>query len=228
MSRTFIFAPGEYYHCYSRGTEKRKIFLNKKDHERFIALLFACNNTKTIHLSDHQGKSLDEIFSLEREDSLVDIGAYCLMPNHFHLLLYEKQKNGISLFMQKLMTAYTMYFNKKYDRTGSLFESRFRARHASDDRYLKYLFSYIHLNPLKIIDSEWKENGIKDKKEAIEFLKKYYYSSYVDYLSTDNRSQGLILNKGAFPDYFNQPKDFQDEIFEWLNDNDDTDVKVQP
>src|SRR3989338_5254383 len=127
MSRSFSFEVGEYYHCYSRGTEKRNIFLNKKDYERFIALLFACNSITTIHLSDYQKKTFGEIFDIVRGDSLVDIGAYCLMSNHFHLLLHEKEEGGISIFMQKLITAYTMYFNKKYERTGALFAGRFKA-----------------------------------------------------------------------------------------------------
>ena len=221
MSRTFSFAPGEYYHCYSRGTEKRKIFLTKKDYERFIALLFVCNSTKTIHLSDFVKMNFSEIFSVERGDSLVEIGAYCLIPNHVHLLLREIQEGGISLFMQKVITAYTMYFNKKCERTGSLFESRFKAEHANNDRYLKYLFSYIHLNPVKILEPEWKKLGIKNKRKVKEFLQNYIYSSYLDYLG-NSRPQNKILNKNAFPTYFVNPKDFAEEIFDWIN------VKVQP
>ncbi|MEK7140271.1 MAG: transposase, partial [Patescibacteria group bacterium] len=109
MSRNFVFSEEEFYHCYGRGTEKRKIFLSKKDYERFLNLLFVCNSTKTIHLSDFKEKSFNEIFLLPRENTLIEIGAYCLMPNHFHFLLKEKQKDGISLFMQKTITAYTMY-----------------------------------------------------------------------------------------------------------------------
>ncbi|MEI7810641.1 MAG: transposase [bacterium] len=215
MSRSIIFAPDEFYHCYDRGTEKRKIFLNKIDYERFLALLFVCNSTERIHLSDYKGRSFDELFVIDRKGSLVDIGVYCLMPNHFHLLLHEKVDNGISLFMQKLSTAYTMYFNKKYERTGSLFESRFKAEHADDDKYLKYLFSYIHLNPVKLIQKDWKEKGIKNKKEAVTFLQNYKYSSYVDYLNF-NRPQSVILNKSAFPEYFNTKDKFEEEIFDWL------------
>lgn len=216
MSRSIIFSPEEYYHCYCRGTEKRKIFLDKKDYERFIALLFVCNSTEKIHLSDHKGKALEELFKIDRKETLVDIGAYCLMPNHFHLLIREKTENGISLFMQKIMTAYTMYFNKKYGRTGALFESRFRAEHANNNNYLKYLFSYIHLNPVKIINSNWKEEGIKNKKEAINFLHNYRYSSYIDYMNYP-RLQNRILNKEAFPKYFSTKNSFESEIFEWLS-----------
>ena len=216
MSRTFSFELGEYYHCYGRGTEKRRIFLNKKDYDRFIALLFVCNGAETIHLSDHGEKSFYDLFLIKRENTLVEIGAYCLMPNHFHLLLREKREGGLSLFMQKLMTAYTMYFNKKYERTGVLFESRFKAQHANTDRYLKYLFSYIHLNPVKLMDSGWKEHGIKNIGEAKKFLAKYDYSSYLDYLE-NNRSQYGILNQTAFPDYFRKKKTFEREIWDWLN-----------
>ena len=222
MSRNIIFSPEEYCHCYGRGTEKRKIFLNRKDHERFTHLLFVCNSKNTIHLSDYGKKSFDDIFDIDRNETLVDIGAYCLMSNHFHLLIREKEDGNLSLFMQKLMTGYTMYFNKKYDRTGSLFESRFRAQHVDGDEHLKYLFSYINLNPVKMIDSNWKEEGIKNKIEAKKFLQEYIYSSYLDYLGY-GRAQKIILNREAFPDYFPNKEDFEEEIYEWL-----TYVKVEP
>ena len=222
MSRSIIFVEKEYYHCYCRGTEKRKVFLNKKDYQRFIHLLFVCNGKNKIHLSDYGKKSFDEIFEIDRGETLVYIGAYALMPNHFHLLLKEKEGGNISLFMQKFMTAYTMYFNKKYQRTGVLFESKFRAQHANNDNYLKYLFSYIHLNPLKLIDSKWKESGIKNTTKAKEFLQRYEYSSYADYLK-EARTQKIILNREKFPEYFPNKKDFEKEIFDWISI-----VKVRP
>ena len=222
MSRNIIFSPEEYYHCYNRGTEKRKVFLDKNDYQRFIHLLFVCNNENKIHLSDYKERSFDEIFKIDQEKTLIDIGAYCLMPNHFHLLLKEKNSGNISLFMQKLMTAYTMYFNKKYERTGSLFESKFRAQHANKNNYLKYLFSYIHLNPLKLINPKWKENGIKNTIKVKNFLSQYKYSSYADYLE-EERAQKIILNKKVFPEYFPSKKDFEEEIFNWISS-----VKVEP
>ncbi len=215
MSRNFTFAEGEYYHCYSRGVEKRKIFLDKNDYKRFITLLFVCNSIDKIHLSDHQKKTFQEIFNIPRADSLVDIGVYCLMPNHFHLLLMEKMKGGISLFMQKLMTAYIMYFNKKYNRAGSLFESSYKARRINGNRYLKYLFSYIHLNPIKIINPKWKENKIGNILETKKYLREYSYSSYLDYVQED-RPQKIILNQDVFPNYFNNKEEFEREIFDWL------------
>ena len=151
----------------------------------------------------------------ERGESIVDIGAYCLMSNHFHLLVREQKEGGISKFLEKLSTAYSKFFNKKYERTGSLFEGRFRAAHVDSDEYLKYLFSYIHLNPVKLVDPKWKENGIKDKIKSKGHLDSYRYSSYQDYRGL-NREEGLILNRTVFPEYFNKPADFDDFIDEWL------------
>src|SRR3989344_8880486 len=84
MERKFNFAPGEYYHIYNRGTDKRKIFLDWRDHWRFMVLLYVANRRSVIHLSDHEGKDPLTLFDLLREGTLVDIGAYCLMPNHFN------------------------------------------------------------------------------------------------------------------------------------------------
>ena len=117
--------------------------------------------------------------------------------------------------MGKLLTAYSMYFNKKYMRTGALFESTFRARHVDNDNYLKYLFAYIHLNPVKLIDSEWKTNGIKNKKAAEDFLKNYKYSSYDDYRGVE-REEAIILTRGIFPEYFEGSQSFNAFIKDWV------------
>jgi putative transposase len=145
----------------------------------------------------------------------VDICAYVLMPNHFHLLLREKADGGISRFMQKLTTGYTMYFNKKNERSGALFQGRFKAKHANDDRYLSYLLAYIHLNPVKLIEPNWKKGGIGDRGKAEQYLKEYSYSSYQDYLGT-NRVAGKILNTAVYPTSFSAPSDFETSIGEWL------------
>lgn len=216
MNRKITFSIDEFYHCYNRGTDKRKIFLDSKDYLRFTLLLYVCNSTEPIHISNFGTKNLIDLFRLKRGKPLVAIGAYCLMPNHFHLLIKEIKEGGISLFVQKVLTAYSMYFNKKHQRRGSLFESRFKAEHASEDRYLKYLFSYIHLNPVKLIDPKWKELGLKNSKKTTDFLDDYENSSYLDYQGID-RPQNEILNMDEFPIYFEKPEDFKSEIFDWLS-----------
>ena len=225
MQRKFDFSIGEFYHVYNRGNNKRTIFATTADYNRFMFLLFIPNSKdpvridNLIHKYRKQGltllKSMEEI---GRDETLVDIGVYCLMPNHFHLLLHEKDEGGISLFMQKLATGYSMYFNKKHERIGGLFEGTFRAEHADKDNYLKYLFAYIHLNPVKLIEPKWKEVGVTNVARVKKYLKEYKYSSYVDYLGED-REEKLILNKEAFPGYFENFKDFEDFIDEVIEYN---------
>ncbi|MDQ3014537.1 MAG: transposase [bacterium] len=214
--RNIEFSIGEYYHIYDRGVDKRIVFIDDSDYKRFMALLYICNSTEAVHMYSRKKKEYLDIFNLPRTCTLVNIGGYCLMPNHFHILLKERIENGISKFMQKLMTAYTMYFNIKYERTGSLFENTFKARHASNDVYLKYLFSYIHLNPVKLIEPNWIETGIKDYDTTLAFMNSYYYSSYYDY-NTKTRPENIILNMIEFPDYFSSKVELLFSITDFLD-----------
>ncbi len=198
MERKLQFGVGEYYHVYSRGVEKRNIFHSDADRMRFIKLLFLANNTNQFIFRDIEHLSLKDI---DRGDEIIAIGAYCLMPNHFHILIKQTTENGLSVFMQKLTTGYSMYFNRKHDRVGPLFQSRFKAEHVDEDSYLKYLFAYIHLNPIKLIEPMWREEGVNDTHRAKQFLKDYKYSSYQDY-TNNAREEALILSKNEFPEYF--------------------------
>ncbi len=157
-----------------------------------------------------------DIFKRQRPDTLVDIGSHCPMPNHFHLFLYEKMEGGISRFLQKLCTAYVMYFNKKYKRTGGLFEGVFKATHVAEDAYFQYLFAYFHLNPIKLIEPRWKDTGIKDLKRAEDFLRQYEYSSYLDYVGDGLRKYAAILNKQSFPFEGESRADFSEFVRDWL------------
>ena len=122
----------------------------------------------------------------ENRKMLVEVLAFVFMPNHIHLLLRQKKEGGISRFLQKLNTGYARYFNEKYKRVGPLFQGRFKALHVENNEYLKTIFVYIHTNPLAIIEPGWKEKGISDAKKSKEFLEKYCWSSYLDYLGWGN------------------------------------------
>ena len=216
MQRKNPLLPEYFYHIYNRGIEKRDIFLERKDYERFLILLYLCNNVQPVNIRDlyDKGLSFGEIMQIERKKTLVDIGAYCLMPNHIHLLIKGREENGISIFTKKLFTGYSMFFNKKNQRSGRLFENTFKAELVNEDNYLKYLFSYIHLNPVKLIDAHWKESGIGDFKKVSKFLKNYRWSSYNVYSNGFNDS---IINKNGFPEYFDNFKEFNDFVYDWLN-----------
>lgn len=206
------FALDEFYHIYNRGTEKRNIFLSKNDYNRFLLLLYHCNSSQNIILRlENKNFDADPV-----KETIVDICAYCLMPNHFHLLIREKIEGGISRFIQKLSTGYTMYFNKRHERSGVLFQGKFKSTHVDYDEYLKYVFSYIHLNPVKLIDPNWKENGITNHDRAKKYLENYTPSSYPDYLGV-SRKENVIITKDAMPNYFTSVADYERTISDWLN-----------
>ena len=192
--------------------------MEENDYQRFVTLLFLANSEERAHLSNvgYRFRSFLELSRMLKDrKTLVSIGAYCLMPNHFHLLVKEKTDGGISKFMKKLLTGYAMYFNKKYTHSGVLFQGRFKSSHVGEDEYLKYLFAYIHLNPVKLIDPNWKENSIIDRTQAKVFLSQYRFSSMEDYLG-DGRDQEIILEKQAFPDYFSEKNSFEKFVDLWL------------
>lgn len=226
MTRLIKFTPGEYFHIYNRGTNKMEIFNNHFDYARFQKLLYIVNSKQTVKYSDIESKqeSPCRTWTQERGETLVDIGAYCLMPNHFHLLIRSKNEKDTGIFLQRLLTSHSKYFNIKNNRSGSLFQGKSKAQHIVGDNYLKYIFSYIHLNIVKLIQKDWREVGIADENKTKEYLVEYKYSSYFDFLKENNREESKILNRVVFPDYFSSPELFQKEIFEWLNYNNDENI----
>lgn len=180
------FTDGEYYHVFNRGVDKRKIFLLKQDYRHFLFHLTACNDERPLDNSArlYRGLASLNVF-LARWKSrkpYVSILCFCLLPNHFHLLLKQHGDTGVPQFMQKLSTAYTMYFNTKQKRVGSLFQGPYKAIHIKDEEYLTHLSRYIHLNPLDLKDPEWREQGVRSPLQARRFLQNYPWSSYQDYL----------------------------------------------
>ncbi len=194
MSRQIPFTVGEHYHCYSRGIDKCLTFIDDNDYWRFIESIHITNRIKKIPRKKLQRCSQNEIWKLPTEDPLVVVVAYCLMPNHFHLVLYEKAENGISTFMQRLGTAYTMYFNKKYERSGGLFTKPFRSKHLKDEYYLKQVIEYVHANPTELVPTNI--DRVTETLAIRDFLEKYPFSSFTDYQGVV-RAQACILGKAS-------------------------------
>ena len=194
---------GEWYHCYGRGVDKRKTFLDKRDYERFLLSMFLGNSNKSVRVSNFGKQSHKFIFeNTDRGENIVEIGAFCLMPNHFHILIKEIVDNGIARFMQKLMTGYTMYFNKKNERAGALFSGTFKSKHINDDIYFKQVVSYIHLNPLKLLRDGWQEST-KNTGEIENYLRQYKYSS-LPTLYKIQRSENEILSNNLFENMYDK------------------------
>ncbi|MEK7480431.1 MAG: transposase [Patescibacteria group bacterium] len=198
--RPVPFQFNEWFHCYNRGIEKRVVFESEDNSERFLQILYLANSTNTLHRSNLSQKTTEEVVSMRRSGALVSIGAYCLMPNHFHLLLKEITDGGITRFMQKLGTAYTMYFNKKNARTGNLFMKPFRSRHVGEDRYFQHVVNYIHCNPAERFDGGWKKGAVRDMDRLEKQLLTYRYSSFPDFAG-DKRPISAILSPDVFDVY---------------------------
>ena len=188
MARRMSFAVDEWYHCYNRGVDKRDIFSNEHDANRFLMLLYLANSDRSVDLYNERRPQVEHIIGSDRGLPLVSVGAYCLMTNHYHLLLKETSAGGITAFMRKLGTAYTMYFNAKYERVGHLFAGPFRARHVGTDRYFQRVIQYIHCNPAELYEKGWKRGEVGNIAKLEEKLLAYAYSSFLPFTNKNIRS----------------------------------------
>lgn len=196
------FVNGEIYHIVNRGVEKRNIFQQICDYFRFISCLYECNDRNAVVMRDRKEerknqkqksigqKSIGDTYgnSRRKREPLVEIWVFCLMPNHFHLVLRQLVDNGISLFMKKLGDSYVGYFNRKYNRRGmgSLFQGPFRAIHIETQDQLINVVCYIFTNPVELLEKTWKEEGVQNPQRAIKHLESYRWSSYLDYIGKKN------------------------------------------
>lgn len=187
--RKVQFANQYFYHIYNRGVDKRKTFMDDADFRRFYAGMYLFNNAlyrsptgrNTTKLSFVQS-AVQSLALDEPREQLVNIVCYCIMPNHYHFLLEQLQDRGITQFMHRLDTGYTKYFNKRYERTGRLFEGSFKAVLIRRDAQFEHLPRYIHLNALDLTDMNWREGKVEDWKKAEDFLERYPWSSHQVYL----------------------------------------------
>lgn len=177
-------ANDEYYHIYNRGVDKRDVFLNDRDYERFLLsmnLLNDKNDGRMILWRDFKkanpDSKLDDFLKLgfrkEGKKPLIEIIAYCLNPNHYHFILKQVQDKGIEKFMHKIGISHTKYFNEKNKRSGSLFQGKFKAAHIDSNEYLLYLSAYVNNNNFI--------HGYNDNDS-------WPYSSLADYLGKRNNN----------------------------------------
>ena len=193
-----VFAAGNIYHVYNRGTDKRVIFLDESDYLRAIHDLWEFNDEHPApHLSlksvgsptshrfgDRPPKDIPP--KREPRKLLVKIHAFVLMENHFHLLLEPIKDTGVTEFMRKFGTGYTNYINQKYQRSGVLFQGKFKAIRISDEAHFLHIPYYIHCNPLDYFDPGWRAGKLKNPTKALAFLEQYRWSSLPDYIGKKN------------------------------------------
>ncbi len=183
---------GNIAHVCNRGVDKRKIFNTNGDYSRFRDNLFLLNNVEGKIRTKHKDIFIADIRLIWR-NKLVEILKWSLMPNHFHLLLYEKIEGGIIEFTKRLGNAYTKYFNLKNNgRSGYLFQNSAKIIPMQDEKYFPYIPIYIDLNPTDLISGS--------VKRKIDFLKSYEWSSVKNYYGEGKDSE--IINKELFYEIF--------------------------
>lgn len=169
--RKHDFVIGENYHVYNRGVDKRAIVLDPYDLERMLKTFTEFNTVDPIG-SIYENRFIKNKKKLgSKASKLVDIIAYCINPNHFHLILTPVVEKGIEKLMQRV-GGYTKYFNNRYKRSGSLFQDKFKSKYISDNRYLLHLSAYINMNNLN-------ELGSKASKLSISSLGEYLHGENI-------------------------------------------------
>ncbi len=201
------FVNGEIYHVVLRRIGDELLFKIIDDYYRGVFSIYEFNNSNSVEIRKRREaraafkKQLKKRMSgdpvsalieteemVDKRDKFVETLAFCLMPNHIHLLLRQLKEEGISKFMQKFGAGYSSYFRNKYKlkRKGHFFQERFVAVRIKTDEQLKTVFVYIHTNSISLIEPKWKEIGIKNPEKAIEFVENYKWSSYPDYIGKKN------------------------------------------
>lgn len=192
--------PGQIYHVFNRSIARQPIFLDRKNYQRALDVLtFYSFFNPTIRFSHYNrlpaNQKSDFIDNLRKTGvKQIELLAFCLMPNHIHFLIKEIKEKGISTFMSNLQNSYAKYFNIKTERSGSLFQTMFKAVRIESDEQLIHVARYIHLNPVTAY-------LLKDVKQ----LKNYPWSSFIDYLGIRNLD---ILNKEIVLGYFSSIEQF--------------------
>lgn len=185
--------------------------MDNQDRVRFIHDLFVLNDANPVPnyiLNERR----DERRKRER---LIDIHAFCLMNNHYHLLVSEKVGNGISLFMHKMNMGYTKYFNKRYERSGVLWQGKHRKVLIERDAHFLYIPFYIHLNPLDYTHPEWRKGEVQDIAGALVALQNYRWSSHLDYFGRHNFPS--VIQRNEISHVLGTPDEYERTITEIIS-----------
>jgi len=178
----------DYWHIINRGVDKRTVFKEGKDFLRFIRSMYFFNDSKYMDSTTQRDIRSGKTTLLCDRNMLVNIHTYCLMKNHYHMFLsaVDNEKSNISLFMKKLNKGYSQAFNKKYNRSGALWQSKYKKIHINSDAHFQHIPTYIHCNPLDEWAPEWRQGQLNDPGHAFEKLRSYRWSSFQDYIGIKN------------------------------------------
>ena len=218
--RETTFENGEFYHVYHRGLDKRKIFRDNDDYERFCESICLFNDPNFVYSPQKFDKflqlSVQDYFGIDG-DPYVKIAGYALMPNHYHFFLQQVKSEGISKFFHKLNKGYSNYFNRKNKRSGALFEGNFKAKHINNDAYYDYILFYIHLNALDLTNLRWRDGEVDDWEEAMRSIDDYKWTSHNFYKSKTQKYP--IVDSGTACELLDTLKNYEEELMSWPTRN---------
>ena len=199
------------YHVLNRGVEKRNIVKDDSDRLRFVHDLFVFNDTMSV---DPNHRSRGFISSRSDKKEIVLIHAWCLMDNHYHILLSPLDGNleNLSLFMKKLNMGYAKYFNERHGRTGVLWQGKYKKVHISGDSQFTYIPYYIHLNPLDHKFPQWRKGSVKNFQAAMAYLDNYRWSSHLDYLYEGRKNFPSLISKKLLKEQLGTARNYKSEI----------------
>lgn len=200
----------EFFHILNRGVDKRSVVMDDGDRKRFMRSLFVLNDANAAPNSISQKQNCEDYF--RQRSPLVKIHAFCLMPNHYHMLVspIDDDVENISTFMRKFNMGYAKFFNEKHDRSGVLWQGVFKKIHIERDAHFMYIPYYIHLNPLDLIMPEWRDGKVINTKKALNYLRQYRWSSHLDYLGEKNYPSLICMSEiSSLP---NNPNVYEKEI----------------
>lgn len=208
-NRKLVFQNGSLYHVFNRGIERRNVFQDIREFRRALELVSFYNHKNIrIRYSHFLQLSLkpreSALKRLSESEKLVDILAFCLMPNHFHFLFRQKTDKGISTFIANFTNSFTKYFNTKYKRIGPLFEGVFKAVFVESDDQLIHLSRYIHLNPVA--------SSIVNNNQLLN----YKWSSYSAYLSLSKENK-IVLDKETVLSFFKSSKQYEEFVLDQID-----------
>ncbi|KKT78274.1 MAG: putative transposase [Candidatus Giovannonibacteria bacterium GW2011_GWB1_45_9b] len=214
--RKIPFISGSFYHIYAHTVSDILLFQDNNDQKRFLNILFLANSESSLPRLD-RAHDLNLVWDardgkLNLGQPLVQIIAFCLMPNHFHFLLGEGKDGNISKFMHKILVSFSKYTNLKYERRGHLFESNFHSKPLEDNNYLLRASCYIHLNPKDI--SNWNNQE-----------ENYFWSSYADYVK-ENRWGNLLSRDIIMSQFENDQSAYQKFVEETRPEVSDLDTEL--
>lgn len=175
----------EIYHVLNRGVDKRNIITNDHDRQRFVRDLYEMNDAQQVKNLWYRAKNpfSDFVNHYDDRQRLVTIHGWCLMENHYHLLLSETRQGGLSTFLRKLNIGYANYFNERYEREGALFQGRTKKVLIERDAHFLWILHYIHFNALDFLRGagNWRAQCLISSNKALQWLEGYRWSSYRDY-----------------------------------------------